>query len=72
MSDDKHFFKPNRVYWWKGYYIGVRNSWSHTVEKKHLSPKEKDAFKKEFGLRIISDKQFDEWIAHELQRKKDH
>jgi hypothetical protein len=68
MPDNKMFFKPSRVYWWKGYYVPVRNSWSQAIEKKHLSHLQKETYESKFGQRILSCAEFDAWLAEFLQK----
>lgn len=57
----KAFFEKSRVWWWKGYNIPVRNSWSYKLKKVHLSDKEKQLYEQKFGEKIILDTEFDEW-----------
>ncbi len=66
IADKDSFFKPCRVYWWSGYFIPVRNSWSFKIEKRHLSEYERTKYEQTFGTRLITNNEFDKWIAELL------
>lgn len=60
MASKSIFFKPthNQL---AGYYIPVRNDWNYQIMKRHISEKEKEAYKQEFGEKILSDNDFFKW-----------
>ncbi len=57
----KPFFRESKAWWWKGYFISVRNSWNYHLDNKYLSEEEKEQYEKKFGQEIISDIEFDKW-----------
>jgi len=58
----KPFFEKCDVWWWNGYYIEVRNPLNHALEKRHLTNEEKEIYEKEFGEKIITKPEFEDWI----------
>lgn len=55
------FFKETRTWWWKGFFIPVRNHWNYHLDNKYLTEEEKELFQKKYGEEIISDTEFDNW-----------
>ena len=55
------FFEKCREYWWGGYFVKVRNSWSYHLDRVHLTDEEKELYEQEFGERILYDNEFYDW-----------
>ena len=60
MASNRIFFKPTHNVL-GGYYIPVRNNWNYHIMKRHISEKEKEIYKNEYGEEIISDEEFFTW-----------
>lgn len=56
------FFKRCKVWWRKGFYIPVRNDFSNNLEKRYISESEKEKYESQFGVKILFDEEFFQWL----------
>ena len=64
-----NYFEPVREAWREGYFIPIRNNFSHKLEREFLPEELKAAFEEQFGEDILTDEQFIQWYSEKRQEE---
>ncbi len=68
MRKQNIFYKLYNKYGLEGYYIPVRNTFNNCIEREFIPIEAKDTFEKEFGDKVISDKEFLDWYTEFVKK----
>ena len=54
----------------KGYIVAVRDDWTYKIKRIFLNKKQKEAYLKHFGEKIVTMEKFFEWLTDYQNKNK--
>jgi hypothetical protein len=69
MKYKEPFFKECKEWWWGGWFVNTRDNNTYRLTKQHLTNDLKNKYEEEFGEKIITEDEFNEWYIRNLIQK---